>query len=133
MPDPESDPVQDTGMEEARVNGCAGPLSVTVGLRWSTTQVRLAGVVRPSGSVTLTLSARVPGFCAGIGHAPGAHGVQAAESTRQLTVRLLIGSSVSATVIVAVVVEVRVYAGTPSVAVGAASAWTLMLAEVPVL
>jgi hypothetical protein len=65
----------------------------------------------------------VPGFCAGIGHAPGTHGVQAAESTRQVTDRLLVGSSVSATVMVAVVVEVRVYAGTLSVAVGAASVW----------
>src|SRR5258705_11560547 len=121
MPDPQSEPVQDTGMEEARVNGCAGPLSVTVGLTWSTTQVRLAVVVRPLGSVTLTLSAWVPGFCAGIGHAPGAHGVQAAASTRQLTDSPPIASSASATLIVAVVVDVRVNAGTLSVAVGAAS------------
>jgi hypothetical protein len=106
-------------MDEARVNGCAGPLSVTV-------------VVRPSGSVTLTLSTCVPGFGAGIGHAPGLHGVQTAASTRQLTDRLPIGSSASATVIVAVVVEVRVNAGALSVAVGAKSVWTLMVAEVAV-
>src|SRR4051794_10801754 len=119
MPDPQSEPVQDTGMEVARVNGCAGPLSVTVGESWSTTQVRLAVLVRPSGSVTVTPSVWVPGFCAGIGQVPGLHGVQAPASTRQLTDRLLIASSVSATVMVAVVVEVRVYAGAVSVAVGA--------------